>query len=121
MATLKLKTNVRREAILTTVGIKGGKLPADMHKEFHPVYLNVMLADGTTTTIETAVTIYPSRSPMLRESNRAHRVYVVCPDCECEIPAGRLKQHCGSKACDDSDRRRQLLEVPLHDCYDYGI
>ena len=26
-------------------------------------------------------------------NSRTHRVFVLCPDCRCQIPAGRLAQH----------------------------
>lgn len=46
--------------------------------------------------------VKPSQSPEgATWSNRssAHRVFVVCPHCGAEVPAGRYGQHVGTKRC----------------------
>lgn len=34
-----------------------------------------------------------------RFKSSAHRIFIVCPHCSTEIPAGRWHQHSGTKAC----------------------
>lgn len=87
-------TGVRRADMLAKIGYPNGKLPTTLHKTFPDVPLTLGAE-----TVTADVTIYPSRSPMLREARKPHRVYVVCPNCGNEVPAGRLHQHAGTNSC----------------------
>lgn len=60
----------------------------------------------------------PHSAPVTRRiKSSAHRVFVVCPHCAQEIPAGRWHQHVGTKKCFVAAVKRDEAEgagVMLH-------
>lgn len=55
-----------------------------------------------------------------RDKSSSHRVFIICPQCGCEVPTGRYHQHAGSKKCEQGDptpeTKRMIVAATLYLC-----
>lgn len=84
------------------LGFIAHKIPAD-HSAVHEDY-SVPLRSGESRTL----TISIEAQNRSTTKNRPHRIFVLCPSCGANLPAGRLQQHEGSKVCQRTEK--QLAE-----------
>ena len=50
----------------------------------------------------------------IRYKSSVHRVFVICPQCGCEIPAGRYHMHAGTKTCEQGDPSPETKRLMVH-------
>lgn len=80
---------------LVPVGYSYAKGPAEAPNRRVDLDNGYSIVAGTQMTV--TVVVVPT--PDVKRKSSAHRIHIVCPDCERLIPAGRYHQHVGTGGC----------------------
>lgn len=84
------------------LGFKGEKIPQNFTKMYGEI--NCPLDYSGMRLVKLHIVVYP------QGVNRGkHRIFAVCPQCEKEVPVGRLGQHIGAKSTCVAPYRRKVI------------